>query len=156
MVAVQRHKAAITAIIIFTTIVGVMLLIRPESDGHEVETADPGVTLENVTLVGNNKGVRQWEVTAESLRQDNELIHLNRLDQMVVYEAEQPKYYLSAEQGVWSPKQNELHLSNNVVVEDQAGFYLATDQLVWHGTSESFEFMGNTSVTIHQGGKSDE
>jgi LPS export ABC transporter protein LptC len=151
-----RHKTAVIAVIVITTIVGVILVVRPESDGHEIETADPGVILERVSLVGNDKGVRQWELTAESLRQENSLVYLDHLDQMIIFAAEEPRYYLSADQGIWSPKQNELHLSSNVTVEDQSGFYLATNQLVWYGASEYIEFMGDTSVTIHRGGKGDE
>ncbi|HHX01568.1 MAG TPA: LPS export ABC transporter periplasmic protein LptC [Firmicutes bacterium] len=151
-----RSKAVITAAIVIITIAGVMLLIRPGSDGQEVEKSKPGVVLEKVALVGNDKGARRWELLAGTLRQEHELVHLDQVDQLVLLEQGQPKYYIYADNGVWSPRENQLQLHSNVIVEDGAGFHLTTEQLIWDGDSDLLEFMGNTSVIIGKGGEADE
>jgi len=75
---------------------------------------------------------------------------------LVLLEQGQPKYYIYADNGVWSPRENQLQLHSNVIVEDGAGFHLTTEQLIWDGDSDLLEFMGNTSVIIGKGGEADE
>lgn len=151
----RRSKAIITAAIVIATIAGVMLAIRPDSGGQEAKT-DPGVVLERVELLGSEKGVHRWKLLAGVFRQEKELVYLDQIDQLVLLENGEPKYYVYAQSGVWSPRENQLRLEGGVVVEDRAGFSLATDGLVWNSQKGLLDFVGSITVTVIQGGEADE
>lgn len=134
---------------------GLVFLFGLRSDNNSELKKDeviPGVHFDNVELVGNNRGIRQWQLFSKSLRQENELIFLDELDHVIVYEENLPKYYVEAEHGIWNTREDQLTLSNNVIVHDQAGFWLTTNNLIWYSTDEAFEFMGDTTVRFERGG----
>ncbi|HKM18261.1 MAG: LPS export ABC transporter periplasmic protein LptC [Firmicutes bacterium] len=151
-----RNKVISIAAIAAITIAGLMFAIRPGSDGQEIDTANPGVVLENVELLGSSKGIHRWKLTARTVRQESELVYLDHIDQLVLLEEGRPQYYIYADSGVWSPRDNRLHLYSNVVVDDGSGFDLNTDELVWDGERELMEFMGNISMNVNKGEKADE
>lgn len=152
-----RSKAIITALIVIFTVVSVIMLIRPGSDGQEVEdNTTPGVLFENVALVGSDKGVRSWELAAGTLRPEKDRIYLDKVDRLVLLEDGEPKYYVYAGSGVWSPRENKLRLQGGVVVEDRTGFQLTVEELVWNSQDGLLDFVGNITVTVKQGGNGNE
>ncbi len=152
---VKLSYKILAALLIVVTFVGIIILVLPKGDGQELEEMVPGVTFENVSLVGNSGGLRQWELLAKNLRQDGELVYIDHLDRLILFEAQQPKYYVYADKAILFPNENQLRFNDNVVIQDQAGLEIVTNQLIWYGDTEFLEFLGDTTVTI-KGGNVDE
>ena len=119
-------------------------------------TQEPGVSFTGVELVGHSRGVRQWELVSQTLRQEGKEFYLDNLQHVILLENEEPKYYVQANEGVWNPETGRLRLYNNVSVNGDAGFHLTTESLIWHNDKQSFEFFGTTSVVFEQGGEANE
>ncbi len=82
------------------------------------------------------------------LRQEKELVYLDQIEQVVLFQEGQPKYYVYADHGIWNRDQGWLQLNNNVTVDDQAGFHLRTNRLIWHADEEVFKFTGDTVIVF--------
>lgn len=148
-----RRNILILVVSLVVVSLGLFFGLRSTADSEpQVTEESPGVHFENVELVGNQGGVRQWQLSSKSLRQEGELVYLDELDHVIVYEANLPKYYVEADRGVWNPSQDRLTLNDNVIVDDQTGFWLSTNNLIWYSAEESFEFMGDTTVKFDRGG----
>lgn len=126
---------------------------KPE---EKVPVGEAGVSFSNVQLVGNNGGVRQWELVSKALRQADDLFYLDDLEYLLLLENSQPKYYIEAEKATWDRKANVLILNNDVVVDDRSGFRLLTNSLIWHSDEEYFNIYGDTVVTFNKGGEANE
>ncbi len=108
----------------------------------------PGVEFENIELIGNHKGETQWRLISQQLHQKEELVYLTKIEQVVLFSAGEPKYYVYADKGIWDRNQGWLQLTDNVTVVDEAGFRLNTSNLTWHAESEILEFVGDATIVF--------
>ena len=151
-----RLKMGFLCLIIVGLIVLGTALRKSNQEEETLAALEPGVSFSGVELVGRSQGRRQWELVSHNLHQEGEDFYLDQLERVILLENEQPKYYVYADNGIWSPESGSLQLRDNVVVNDNEGFWLTTDSLVWYQDRESFDFFGPTSVVFEQGGEADE
>lgn len=147
-------------VIILLTAILVLLLIwfcnlRPKTESQSPKQ-EAGVSFSNVHLVGNESGVKQWELVSKSLKQDGDKFHLDDLEYLLLLENSKPKYFVEAQKGLWDRKAQVLTLDNDVVVDDHKGFRLLTNSLLWYTEEDVFYFHGDTIVTFEEGGVANE
>ena len=78
------------------------------SEGVDVE-------IENFKVTHENKGVKEWELTADLAQVDNkqDLTKLQNVE-MVVHKGEGRQYIISADSGVYKSKTEDVSLDGNV------------------------------------------
>lgn len=101
----------------------------------------PSVQLLESRLVGRKEGFRQWEIWAQSVLQAGDSVTLADLDQITMFQDEEPYLYIDAESAVWNRKTNILHLEKSLV-RDGDEFYLESDLLIWTGDKETLASPG--------------
>tara|TARA_B110000014_G_scaffold235160_1_gene199539 strand:- start:3171 stop:3596 length:426 start_codon:yes stop_codon:yes gene_type:complete len=82
--------------------------IKAMSEGVDVE-------IENFKVTHENKGVKEWELTADLAQVDNkqDLTKLQNVE-MVVHKGEGRQYIISADSGVYKSKTEDVSLDGNV------------------------------------------
>ncbi len=103
----------------------------------------PSVQLLESRLVGRKDGVRQWEILAQSVLQAGDSVTLTNLDEMVMFQNQEPYLNIDAETAVWNRKQDVLYLYEAIVRDNgEDGLYLESDLLVWEGAEETLNSPG--------------
>lgn len=103
----------------------------------------PSVQLLESRLVGRKDGVRQWEILAQSVLQTGDTVTLTNLDEMIMFQDQEPYLFIDADTAVWNRKQDILHLHQAIVRDDgEEGLYLESDLLIWEGGRETLTSPG--------------
>jgi len=144
----MRKRTKIIGIIVIVSITILAVYFRFNNHEQPEPELTPGVEFENVELVGIHQGNRQWELISRQIRQEKELFYLDQIEQVILFQEGQPKYYVCADHGIWNRDQGWLQLNNNVIVDDQEGFRLSTNKLIWHANEEVFKFTGDTVIVF--------
>ena len=95
----------------------------------------PSVQLQESRLVGRKDGQRQWEILSRSVLQEGDVVTLRELEEMVVFQDEEPYLTIQAPEAEWERKTELLRLFGPVLVEGEEGFRLESDCLEWQGRS---------------------
>lgn len=143
-----QKKSILFGFILVVLTISLAVFFRSSGEHKEEVQSEPGISFENIRLVGRNDGTRQWEISSRSLRQEEDIVHFEQLEEMILLKDDRPKYFVKAESGIWNKYLDTLHLQNNVVVEDNEGFSLATSNLIWHAGEQRFEITGDTVMVF--------
>ena len=102
----------------------------------------PSVQLLESRLVGRKDGVRQWEILAQSVLQAGNSVTLTSLDEITMFQDQEPYLFIDADTAVWDRKLDILHLHESQVRDGEDGFYLESDLLIWDGAEETLTSPG--------------
>ncbi|HKM43589.1 MAG TPA: hypothetical protein VJZ70_06310 [Limnochordia bacterium] len=102
----------------------------------------PSVQLLESRLVGRKDGFRQWEIWAQSVLQAGDVVTLTDLDEITMFQGDEPYLFIDAQIAVWDRKLDILHLHEAIVRDGDAGFYLESDFLIWAGADETLTSPG--------------
>lgn len=97
----------------------------------------PSVQLLESRLVGRKDGARQWEIWAQSVLQAGESVTLNDMDEIIMFQDDEPYLFIDAQRAVWERKPDILYLHDAVVRDEDETFYLESDLLIWAGSEET-------------------
>ena len=113
----------------------------PEEGTGELVVAEkrPDVQLTGTRLIGRHEGKRQWEISSDSMVHDGDIVHFDRIQEVVIMQDEQPHYYVEADTGEWHRKSDDLHLYGSIVVTGPDDFRLETTRLIWRAQTEQLE-----------------
>lgn len=126
------------AVLVLVIFVAIQFFLEPPAP---LVSVPPSVQLLESRLVGRKDGFRQWEILAQSVLQAGESVTLTDLEEITMFQDEEPYLYIDAERAVWNRKSDILHLHNSIVRDgeqdgDSDGFYLESDLLIWTGNEE--------------------
>lgn len=134
-------SAVLVAVIVFIT---VRFLSQPAPPAVAVP---PSVQLLESRLVGRKDGQRQWEILSRSVLQEGELVTLGDLEEMVVFQDQEPYLNIEAPRAQWNRKTEVLRLYGPVlVVGEQDNFQLESDYLEWLGSSATLVSPGPVRI----------
>ena len=102
----------------------------------------PSVQLLESRLVGRKDGIKQWEILAQSVLQAGNSVTLTNLDEIIMFQDQEPYLFIDADTAVWDRKLDILHLYESLVRDGEDGFYLESDLLIWDGTKETLTSPG--------------
>ena len=114
---------------------------------NEQREVDPGVRITNPQLIGRHQGKRQWEIISETITQKGEMVYIDGIEKVTIMRDEEPFYFLTAESGEWNRDTGVLVLVGEIVITDNNGFSLITDQLIWNGNRE-IEIPNRFTMTV--------
>lgn len=102
------------------------------------------------TAVGMLDGVRQWELTADRMREHEGLIYLDGIDPGQLFRDGEEYLSFTSDAGVWTRDSDKLELSGHVKVYRDGERLLGSDLLIWDGPNELLTSPG--PVEIHHDG----
>ncbi len=102
----------------------------------------PSVQLLESRLIGRRDGSRQWEILAQSVLQTGDLITLTNLDEITMFQNEEPHLFIQAHTATWDRKRDVLHLYESLLKDGDGAFLLESELLVWDGRAETLTSPG--------------
>ena len=102
----------------------------------------PSVQLLESRLVGRKDGIKQWEILAQSVLQAGNSVTLTNLDEIIMFQDQEPNLFIDADTAVWDRKLDILHLYESLVRDGEDGFYLESDLLIWDEAKETLTSPG--------------
>lgn len=123
---------------------GLRALVEPEPPAVAVP---PSVQLVESRLVGRRAGQRQWEIVSRTVLQEGDLVTLSDLEEMVVFQDEEPYLRIDTPKAEWQRQTEVLKMYGPVVVEGKDDFRLESDFLIWDGRTGTLSSPG--PVQIH-------
>ncbi len=126
------------AVLVMAVYVSIHFFVEPPAPSVSVP---PSVQLLESRLVGRKDGFRQWEIWAQSVFQAGDSVTLDDLNEITMYQDEEPYLYIDAESAVWNRRSDILQLHQSVV-RDEDEFYLESDLLIWAGKEETLASPG--------------
>lgn len=102
----------------------------------------PSVQLLETRLVGRGDGERQWEILTHSVLQEGDLVTLTDLNEMILFQGDEPYLTVHASGATWERKLDRLELFGPVVVEGEDGFRLESEALSWDGKAQTLTSPG--------------
>ncbi|NMB01113.1 MAG: LPS export ABC transporter periplasmic protein LptC [Firmicutes bacterium] len=141
----KAKRIGITVLLVVTALLVITFkyLVQPPPPP---EAVPPSVQLIESRLVGRKDGVRQWEILSKSVLQAGDQVTLRDLDEIVMFQGEEPYLSIWTEQATWERKSDLLRLEGTVVVEGEDNFRLESDLLVWDGKQETLSSPGPVSI----------
>lgn len=97
----------------------------------------PSVQLLESRLIGRKDGHRQWEVLSRSVLQADNLVTLEDMDEIIMFQDENPYLSILAPKATWERRADILTLEGPVVVEGEDEFRLESNLLIWDGSAET-------------------
>lgn len=138
----KAKRILIIAIVLAFLALTVLIVVSTLKSPPPPVAVPPSVELLESRLVGRKDGQRQWEILSRSVLQTGDVVTLRDMDEIVLFQDEEPYLSIWAEQAVWERKTDILKLEGHVVVEGEDEFRLESDLLVWNGIDENLASPG--------------
>lgn len=143
----KRIAIAFVLVISATTYITLRFWVKPPPPPVSVP---PSVQLLESRLIGRKDGAKQWEILTQSVLQAENLVTLTDMDEITMFQGEEPYLSIQAQGATWDRKKDILNLKESVVVEGDDGFRLESDLLIWDGVQETLTSPGPV-VVLWQG-----
>lgn len=149
-----RRAAVAVGVIALAAIVGLAVwnLMRPEIEiSVEQSSGDSATEFHNTQIVARRQGEKIWSLTAGTLRQDGDHVHIDGVEDGTLYRDGKAYASLAAKTADWDRKSGQVIFAGDVELRYQtAGAKTAvikSARLVWNDAAQSLTSPGRVVLT---------
>lgn len=138
---------AIVGLLAAALVVWTVTTIPDAPPKEKVEPASKTMTYEGNTISESRNGKTLWEITAEhiEINADTKDVTLENVTGKI-YGDNGREVMLKADKGLYTDKEKDISLSENIDIQTNDGMSLTCDELKWFGKEEMLAAIGNAKA----------
>ena len=148
-----RDKILAAIGVIFFVCLAVWVVRTTPSAPPPIEKVEPPTVMEyeGNTITEEKDGKIIWELTCDKMRVDSITQDMELLNVKGKYYDDDKIWKLTAQRGIYDRTQSIIYVEGEVVVENDDGEKLLSDELIWYSEEQMLTATGNVDVTKDDG-----
>ncbi|MBR0290456.1 MAG: LPS export ABC transporter periplasmic protein LptC [Selenomonadaceae bacterium] len=150
-----RGKILSAVAVIFFVCLVVWVVRTTPKDPPPMEKIEPPTVMEyeGNTITEEKDGKIIWELTCDKMRVDSITQDMELTNVKGKYYDEETIWELTAKRGIYDRTENIIFVEGDVIIKNNEGTELNSEELSWHTEEEMISATGNVSVTKEDGSK---